>query len=1167
VSTDLQTHDVSAEALMGQIVDEFLERLGRGEQPEVEEYARLYPQLAAILRHMLPAVQVIHSSTATPPQRTPHPATEVEPGSPLGDFRIVGEVGRGGMGIVFEAVQISLGRRVALKVLPFAAALDDRQLQRFKNEAQAAAHLQHPSIVPVYYVGCEGGVHFYAMQFIEGRTLAEVIAELRSGVEDRGSRKIADRGSLGGEEQATAVGAAASTELLGLDPRSSILDPRSSFFRTVAHLGVQAAEALEHAHQEGIIHRDIKPANLLMDTKGHLWITDFGLARLQNETCLTLSGDLVGTLRYMSPEQALGHPAAVDQRTDVYSLGATLYELLSLCPLFDSRDRQQLLHQIAYEEPRPPRWLNPGVPVELEVIVLKALDKEATARYGTAGELADDLRRYLEDLPICARRPTRIERARKWARRHLPVVWSAAAALLVTLAVLAGSVGWVVRDQGERQARSASEIQALVEEAHQFHKEGKVPEALTAARHAEVLLANDGGSWDLRQSVRGLLADLGMVAKLEEIRLLQNSLSNASFDDEAADRAYEESFRDYGIDVENLDLREANKRIKERTIRVELAAALDAWARTRGGLPQQGRKKPEDLQTLAVWADADPHVWMHNLHDLVGELAASDKIRTLPPVTLVRLAERLKAMGGLQEATVFLRRAQELHPGDFWINHQLGYYLATLGTPQWDEAVRFYTAAVTLRPDNVRARLNLGKALAGNGRLDEAITVFQKVIDAKPELAEAHSNLGKTLWDLGRQDEAVAALRHALELKHDLAQAHCNLGFVFWKQGRLDEAIGAFDKAIELKPEAADLARAHFNRGQVLVEQGRLCDAASAFEQSTRAKFDSPDVYYEWGKVLEKIGSLRLAEPVYRRACDLKPDFVEARCHLGGVLFSLGSFDEAIPAFRKVIELQPDNPTAHQGLGKTLWWKGRLDEAAAALGLAITLKPDYAEAHCDLGLVLRQQGKFAQALTALKQGHELGSRRQDWLHPSALWVHECARLVELDGREQVIVQGKVQPANAVEGDEYAQLCYWKRHYVAAARLWADSFAEDPKLAEDLRSGHRYRAALAASLAAAGQGEDAGPLDGKDRAGWRNQAMEWLRADLCFLMKLVESPKAEDRLLARERLLSLKYHPALANLRDLAAIRRLPAEEQQPCIDVWLLVEPLLERAWREVDGS
>jgi hypothetical protein len=161
----------------------------------------------------------------------------------------------------------------------------------------------------------------------------------------------------------------------------------------------------------------------------------------------------------------------------------------------------------------------------------------------------------------------------------------------------------------------------------------------------------------------------------------------------------------------------------------------------------------------------------------------------------------------------------------------------------------------------------------------------------------------------------------------------------------------------------------------------------------------------------------------------------------------------------------------------------------------------------------------------------------------------------------------VQPANAVEGDEYAQLCYWKRHYVAAARLWADSFAEDPKLAEDLRSGHRYRAALAASLAAAGQGEDAGPLDGKDRAGWRNQAMEWLRADLCFLMKLVESPKAEDRLLARERLLSLKYHPALANLRDLAAIRRLPAEEQQPCIDVWLLVEPLLERAWREVDGS
>jgi serine/threonine protein kinase len=243
----------------------------------------------------------------------------------------------------------------------------------------------------------------------------------------------------------------------------------------VAHLGVQAAEALEYAHQEGIIHRDIKPANLLVDTRANVWITDFGLARLQNETSLTVSGDLVGTLRYMSPEQALGHATAVDHRTDVYALGATLYELVSLRPVFDGRDRQELLRQIASEDPRPLRRLNPAVPVELEIIIQKALEKESTARYATAQELADDLRRFLEDRPIRARRPSRLVQARKWARRHGSAVWSAAAGLLMALAVLAGSVGWVVRDRAARQAKIATDLQTALEEAERSHREGKWP--------------------------------------------------------------------------------------------------------------------------------------------------------------------------------------------------------------------------------------------------------------------------------------------------------------------------------------------------------------------------------------------------------------------------------------------------------------------------------------------------------------------------------------------------------------------------------------------------------------------------------------------------------------------------------------------------------------------
>jgi eukaryotic-like serine/threonine-protein kinase len=210
VSQGLPTHDSSAEALLGEILDDFLERLDRGERPEVTAYARRYPQLAAVLRHMLPAVQVLRSSSTAPPP-TGRPAPEIEPEGPLGDFRLVREVGRGGMGVVYEAVQISLGRRVALKVLPFAAALDAKQLQRFKNEAQAAAHLQHPHIVPVYAVGCERGVHYYAMQFIDGQPISALIDELRrrkSGMTNDGmtnDERMAKPQARMGETDATAA--------------------------------------------------------------------------------------------------------------------------------------------------------------------------------------------------------------------------------------------------------------------------------------------------------------------------------------------------------------------------------------------------------------------------------------------------------------------------------------------------------------------------------------------------------------------------------------------------------------------------------------------------------------------------------------------------------------------------------------------------------------------------------------------------------------------------------------------------------------------------------------------------------------------------------------------------------------------------------------------------
>jgi len=373
----------------------------------------------------------------------------------LGDFRLLREIGRGGMGVVYEAEQISLRRRVALKVLPFAAALDPRQLQRFKNEALAAAHLRHENIVPVYMVGEERGVHYYAMQFVEGQSLAQLIVELKRQTSAPPRPDSIDNANA--EMSSTAPAAFLSTE------RSS---GGRRYYDWVASLGRQAALALEHAHAVGIVHRDIKPANLLLDTRGEVWVTDFGLAQMAGDAGLTLSGELLGTLRYASPEQVLARKGVVDHRSDVYSLGATLYELLTLRPLFEGRDHNDLLRQIADDEPRPPRSLHPSVPRELETVVLKALGKESSERYPTARELADDLQRFLDNRPILARRPTAAERLRKLARRH-PVLVGAGAVVLALLSIGSLTSTLLIRNE---QGRTRLE-QQNAEEAYRRERQ------------------------------------------------------------------------------------------------------------------------------------------------------------------------------------------------------------------------------------------------------------------------------------------------------------------------------------------------------------------------------------------------------------------------------------------------------------------------------------------------------------------------------------------------------------------------------------------------------------------------------------------------------------------------------------------------------------------------
>ncbi|MEX2186225.1 MAG: serine/threonine-protein kinase [Pirellulales bacterium] len=443
---------------LADVLDRYLSSLD--EAVPIDRAALLgeHPDLAEPLAAYLDRLDELHDAAAGfaggDRDVSAEAAASVDGEKQIGDFKLVREIGRGGMGVVYEAWQVSLGRRVALKILPFAAVLDSKQIARFRNEAQAAAQLHHTNIVPVFAVGVERGVHFYAMQFIDGQPLDQAIDELRTATGNE-----SDSGKKGMETSpsraSTVVLGAHSADTWRSDRASqgSLLKhdfaKRGSFHRTAVRLGIEAAEALHAAHEFGVVHRDVKPSNLLLDGEGKLWVTDFGLARIQSNPSLTRTGDLVGTMRYMSPEQATGNAALVDQRTDVYSLGTTLYELLALRHAFEGDDGPTLLRRIEQEEPRPLRQLAPRVPADLETVIHKAMAKSPSERYATAKDFADDLRRVLDGQPTMAKPPTVVDRLSKWARRHRSLVLSAAAVGLCAIIALSVGTALILREKAE----------------------------------------------------------------------------------------------------------------------------------------------------------------------------------------------------------------------------------------------------------------------------------------------------------------------------------------------------------------------------------------------------------------------------------------------------------------------------------------------------------------------------------------------------------------------------------------------------------------------------------------------------------------------------------------------------------------------------------------------
>jgi serine/threonine protein kinase/Flp pilus assembly protein TadD len=1026
--------------LVAELVNEFAQKLQSGTPVDIDEFARQYPAHAVQLHKILPALQVLADleQTAEHDQKShAHPNLTA---TPLGDFRLVREIGRGGMGVVYEAEQMSLGRRVALKVLPFASTLDPKQLQRFKNEAQAAAGLHHTNIVPVFATGCERGVHYYAMQFIEGQTLADVIAEKhKSDVPHEHKLKAQANGDITVAASSGTQAGVQTALIAALSTQKS--NTNRAFFHAIARLGIQAAEALDYSHELGIIHRDIKPANMLVDARGNLWITDFGLAHCQSQAGLTMSGDLVGTLRYMSPEQALAKRVLVDHRTDIYSLGATLYELLTGEPVFTGHDRQELLRQIAFEEPKPLRRHNKAIPAELETIVLKALEKNPADRYATAKELAEDLERFVKDEPIRARRPSLARRAKGWCRHHKPLV-----AALVTLLVLAGgAVTW----QLWQRTVTAQMAENDWHEADHWWQQKQWAKALPHLERASGLLARSGLT-ALQAKVDARRRDVAMVARLDDasLQVLTDVFDSNARDWPGVHQAYQAAFVDYGLDVTAPDKEETVKRIRASGIRSRLIQGLEDWIFCTERIPGAST---QPLREIVALADDDP--WRHHLRQLhlskdrvaLERLAESKEAVSQPHLAL--LCNLLSDMGADEAVLHLLRKAQQLNPADFWLNANLATALLKNPT-RAAEAVGFIRAALVVQPQSPWLHLQLAAALDTQGMHAEAETARSRSFELNPSLGTTHSATGDRLLAQKKWPEAEAAYRRAITLRPNFAGAYNNLGNALQEQRKHHDAEAAFRKAIELDPK---LAPSHVNLGRVIAKKGKWAEAATHF----------------------------------RKAVDLEPRKAEWAGLLAESLTSLGAYSEAIAAYRQANEIRP-TPAAMNNLGSLLNRQGDFIEAEKCFRRCIELTPHADVPLWNLGEVLLRQGKYDEAITCFKKRNTISfSARR-------LLGEQC---VLLGDKLPKLLRKEALPADANERVVIAHLFALHGMHVASVRLFGEAFAIEPKLANDLTSTNLVQAAEGAMLAASGEAKDGDKLDDNERARLRRQALAWLRDDL------------------------------------------------------------------------
>jgi tetratricopeptide (TPR) repeat protein len=921
-------------------------------------------------------------------------------------------------------------------------------------------------------------------------------------------------------------------------------------------------------------------------------VIDFGVAKalrqqLTDKTLFTGFAQMVGTPLYMSPEQAQFSGLDIDTRSDIYSLGVLLYELLAGVTPFDKErlrtaDYDEMRRIIWEEDPPTPstRLSTLGQAAvmisaerqsdserlcrllrgELDWIVMKALDKDRNRRYETANELARDIDRYLRDEPVLACPPSAWYRFGKFTRRHKAGLRVAAAAALLSLLVGAG-VTWALLDQAARRrelsgrrVETEQTVSAVLIKTQQLRKQaGEAPSATSqeadaavavwrqaeaSLDQAETALRTGTADARLHQRVKDQRrqtaqqrAQAQRTAKLlhdlDEARMARSSWVETHFDDAGAITKYAAACAAYGLELTPGRTEELARRIRaeQPAIREALIVALDNWQAS--SLAVQKMELAKMVEAIATAADDDP--WRQQFRvaatarDRAALRALSGQAQRLPlpPSSLVLLSSQLLLQGDVDEALALLRWARGRHLTDFWIHFALGralYDVKDKSPAILEETIGCCRTALALRPNTSAAHVSLGLALRANGQLEEAIVEHRKAIELDPKLAMAHDNLGHTLRAKGQLDEAIAEYRKAIEVDPKFVNAHNNLGYELHSKNQLDAAIAEYRKAIELDPK---FAHAHHNLAHALLGKGQLEEA---------------------------IGECQ-------KAIELDPKLALAYSMLGNCLHAKNQLDAAIAEYRKAIKLDSTYAQPHFYLGIAMWSKNQLEEGIAEIRNAIELEPKLAEAYYNLDNPLLAKNRLDEAVAESRKAIELDPK-----FAAAKPVANAERVARLEAKLADVLEGKARPTDNGERLDLADVCRLTRRYVAGARLYADAFAADPKLADALKSSHRYHAACIAALAASGQGTDKKKLDDQEHRRLREQALAWLRADLEQWAKRPEAGKPEDRQIMRAALEHWQRDFDLASVRGAAALKKLSAQEQESWRKLWADVADLLKKA-------